>query len=474
MISLISWSVMPAPDAPQLLDLSAPRRIHFVGIGGIGLSGIATLLVRLGHHVTGSDIKESRALDRLRLLGIDVAVGHAPANVRAGTDAVVVSTAIASSNPEVGAANDAGIAVLRRADMLRLIVATRRTVAVSGTHGKTTTSSMVALILRQAGFQPSFLIGGDVNEVGANAVFDQGDWLVVEADESDGTFIEIAAEAVVVTNVEADHLDYFGDLDSIAEAFHRFLADAPGVRVAPADDPIGAQLAGATSAITFGESAGADYRVVDYSGRRGASRFHLWRGGDDLGEVKLPVPGRHNARNAAAAAAVCMELGAPFPAVSAALARFGGVARRFQIRGVAGGVTFVDDYAHNPGKVRAVLAAAREGEWRRVIAVFQPHRYSRTADLWRDFADSFVDADIAFITDVYGAGESARPGVTGQLVVDAVLGGHPDADVRYIPKRADVIGPVLAVAGPGDLVLAMGAGDITTLPDELLARAARP
>jgi UDP-N-acetylmuramate--alanine ligase len=458
------------PDrAGPPLDLSEPRRIHVVGVGGAAMSGIATLLTRLGHHVSGSDLRPSRGLERLRLMGVEIAIGHEAANIPPGTDAVAISTAIPATNAEVVAAEAAGIPVLRRADVQRMLVAVRRTIAISGTHGKTTTSSMVALIVRQAGWQPSFLIGGDINEVGTNAVFDSGDWLVIEADESDGAFLAIDPEAVVVTNVDLDHLDYYGDFDHIVAAFREFLGRPPGPKVAGADDPVAAQLAaGIPGAVTFGESENATYRMTGYRGERAGSRFHLARRGAGLGEVRLPVPGLHNARNAAAAAAVTLELGVTFDAVTAALARFGGVARRFQFRGMAGGVTFVDDYAHNPGKVRAVLAAAREAEWRRVIAVFQPHRYTRTAALWQEFAGSFVDADVTFVTDVYGADERPQPGITGQLVVDAVRAAHPGADIRYVAKRADVIEPVVALAEPGDLVLTLGAGDITTLADELM------
>jgi UDP-N-acetylmuramate--alanine ligase len=455
------------PDAP--FDLAAPRRIHIVAIGGAGMSGIAAVLARLGHTVSGSDLKESRGLDRLRLLGVTVSVGHRADQVPDGLDALVASTAVPPTNPEVVVARDRGVPILRRAEMLRLVVATRRSIAVGGTHGKTTTSSMLTLILRAAGWRPTFLIGGDVNEVGTNAAYDTGEWLVVEADESDGTFLELAPTAVLVTNVEPDHLEHHGTFAALVDGFRRFLAGAPGPRVACIDDPFAGRLAATVGdVVTFGTDPGADYRIADYAGGRASSTFRLVRGGDDLGAVELPSPGLYNARNAAGAAAMACELGVPFTAVRDALGRFGGVARRFTFRGEVDGVTLVDDYAHLPGEVRAVLATAREGGWRRVIAVFQPHRYSRIAHIGPDFADAFVDADVVVLTDIDSAGEAPRPGVSGAIVRDAVLEAHPATRLLYLPRRSDVLGPVRGLTRPGDLVLTLGAGDITLLADEWL------
>jgi UDP-N-acetylmuramate--alanine ligase len=389
--------------------------------------------------------------------------------VPADADAVVLSSAIPSTNPEVEAARQREIPVLRRAEALRALVATRRSVAVAGSHGKTTTSSMLALCLRAAGWHPSFLIGGDLNEVGANAAYDEGDWLVVEADESDGTFLELEPEAAIVTNVAADHLDYFGTFGALVDSFGRFLESVPGPRVVCADDPVAARLAAAHPDVRTYGWQGEHYRVDEYEGGRAGSRFRLSRPEGPAGVVELPVPGRHNAVNAAGAAALAMEIGVPFEAVARALRGFGGVARRFQFRGEIAGVTLIDDYAHNPGKVAAVLEAAREGGWRRVVAVFQPHRYSRTATLWRDFADAFVDADHVVLTDVYAAGEAPQPGVSGRLVLRAILDAHPGLPVTYLPHRADVVAHALTFAGVGDVLLTLGAGDLTTVPDEWLA-----
>jgi len=463
---------VPDGDARHDLDLSSPRRVHIVGIGGAGMSAIATVLARMGHRVTGSDLKDSRGVERLRLLGIRADVGHRAENLPADLDAVVVSTAIPRSNPEVRAAGERGLPVLRRADALRALTATRRTVAVAGSHGKTTTSSMLALILRAAGWQPSFIIGGDLNEVGTNAAYDAGEWFVVEADESDGTFLELASDAAIVTNVEPDHLDHYGGFAELTDAFDRFLDGIDSARVVCVDDPVARRLAGAhPGTVTYGFDDDATYRIASYQGERTGSRFVIHRDGAELGTIEMPVPGRHNAVNATGAVALALELGAPFDAAAEALRGFGGVARRFQFRGEIGGVTLVDDYAHIPGEITAMIRAAREGGWRRVIVVFQPHRYTRTARLWRDFADAFTDADLVVLTDVFAANETPQPGVSGRLILGAVLDAHPALPVVYLPRRADVVQHALRLARPGDVVLTLGAGDLTTVPDEWLLQA---
>ena len=444
-----------------------PRRIHVVGAGGSGMSAIATVLAAMGHQVSGSDLKSSPPLERLRAAGAAVSVGHRAENV-GDVDAVTVSTAVPDSNPEVAEARRRGIPVLRRAQTLAAICATRRTVAVAGTHGKTTTSSMLALVLREGGLCPSVIVGGELNEIGAGALWDRGQWLVVEADESDGTFLELPAEVAVVTSVEPDHLEHYGGFDALVDAFARFLAGASGPRVVCADDPVAAGVGRAQGAVSFGTAEDADYRMVELETGRSGVVFALEHEGARLGRVELPVPGAHNARNACGAMVTGLLLGVEGPAAVRALERFAGVARRFQFRGERGGVTFIDDYAHLPGEVRSALAAARSGGWRRVVAVFQPHRYSRTATLWRDFADAFVDADVVVVTDVYSAGEAPRPGVSGLLVVNAVLDAHPAAPVAYLPSRADVAAYLRQRLAPGDLCLTLGAGDLTALADELL------
>lgn len=454
-----------------MIDLARPARLHVVGIGGAGMSAIATVLARMGHTVSGSDLKGGPHLERLRALGVAVHVGHDASNVPPGVDAVTVSTAVPESNPEVQAARARGVPVLRRADALAAIAATRRTIAVAGTHGKTTTSSMLAVVLRQAGLRPSFIIGGDVNEIGSGAVWDDGEWLVVEADESDGTFLELGAEAVVVTNVEPDHLGHYGGFEHLVAAFERFLAEASGPRVVCADDEVAARLGRACGAVTYGTSEAADYRLRVLRGGRDGTVFAVDHAGEPLAEIALAVPGLHNARNACGAFVAAILVGADREAAAGALGHYAGVARRFQFRGERDGVTFVDDYAHLPTEVKAALATAAGGGWGRVVCVFQPHRYSRTADLWRDFADAFVDADVLVVTDVYSAGEAPRPGVTGRLVVQAVLDAHPDARVAYLPRRDDQVAYLRRVLRPGDVCLTLGAGDLTVLPDVLLEAA---
>ena len=460
-------------------DLSVRQRIHVVGAGGAGMSAIASTLAAMGHHVTGSDLRHSRALDRLGADGIGVFVGHDAANLGSppAVDVVAVSTAIPDTNPEVAAAHAAGIPVVSRAAVLAAIAARRRTVAVAGTHGKTTTSSMLVLALIEAGLAPSFIVGGDLNETGSGSAWDTGELLVIEADESDGTFLVVGRTAALVTNLEPDHLEHHGSWENLQGAFVEFIATTPGVVVVCADDAGALAVAGAATErglapggriVTYGTATGADYRMADLASTREGCTFSVFHNGERCGEVHLPVAGAHNAANAVGALAAAMELGAPFDACASALARFAGVARRFEHRGTAGGVTFVDDYAHLPTEVAAATAAARDGDWDRVVCVFQPHRYSRTAALATGFADAFGDADVVAITDVYPAGEAPRPGVSGKLVVDAVLDARPRTRVAYLPRLADVEVWLAAELRPGDLCLTLGAGDLTLVPSRML------
>jgi UDP-N-acetylmuramate--alanine ligase len=466
---------VPAPEPGTVLDLRAPRRIHVVGVGGAGMSAYAAILAELGHRVSGSDLHEHPRLERLRLLGVDCLVPQTADNVPPDADAVVFSSAVPRTNVEVVAAERAGIPVLSRADALAGIVTTRRSLGVAGTHGKTTTTSMIALILRAADLHPSFLVGSELNEVGSNAGLDSGEWLVVEADESDGTFLRLGLDAAIVTNVDVDHLWYWGDMGRLEDAFRRFVEGVDGPVVLCADDArTRALAAGRDNAVTYGWAEDARYRATGYAGGRAGSSFVLERDGAPLGEIRLPVTGRHNAQNATAAAAMTLELGVELGAVQRALAGFGGVARRFQHRGELEGVTIIDDYALLPPEIQATIRAASEGDWRRIIAVFQPFRYSRTAIMWRDFADAFVGADQVILTDVCGFHEQPIPGVTGHLILNAVLDAHPELAVAYFPHRAELVKLVPTYARPGDLVLTLGGGDITTLADELLVDAPAP
>ena len=363
------------------VDLSAPTGIHVIGAGGAGMSAIASVLRSMGHRVTGSDLRDSPVVARLRAEGVPVAIGHDPANL--GDAALVtVSSAIRDSNPEVRAARERGVPVVRRSQILPAIASNRRTIAVAGTHGKTTTSSMLALVLVEAGVHPSFIIGGDVNEIGTGAMWDSGEWFVVEADENDLTFLSLEPEVAVVTSIESDHLEnYDDDPAALAEAFEQFLASSRH-RIVCADDPGAARLGAALGATTYGTHPDADFRMVDVTLRMPTSSFDLWNGDKRLGSVTLPIPGLHNALNAAAAIVAAVTAGASLADAARALARFGGVARRFEFRGDVAGITFVDDYAHLPSEAAAALAAARTGDWSRggvrvPAPPLQPHRLHR-------------------------------------------------------------------------------------------------
>ncbi len=452
------------------VDLARMRRIHIVGVGGAGMCAIAEILTALGHEVTGSDLKDGATVQRLRALGLTVQVGHDAANI-GDAEVVCISSAIPPSNPEVRVAHGAGLLVLRRADMLAALCRLRRTVAVAGTHGKTTTSSMLALIMVEAGLRPSFLIGGDLNEIGTGSAWDTGEHFVVEADESDGTFLVLGPAASIVTNVEPDHLDHYGTYDAVRAAFARFVTGTDGPAVVGIDLPDGAALAvaaaGHPALVTFGRDPAADYRIVDaLSGPDGVS-WSLHHHGDDLGRLSLPIVGLHNASNATAAAACALELGTGIEPVRTALSRFAGVARRLQFRGETAGITFIDDFAHLPTEVAAALAAVRSAGWARVVAVYQPHRYSRIEAVWPAFADAFVDADLVAITEIYAAGERPIPGVSARLVVNAALDAHPWRPLAFVPHHGDVLTYLLATLRPGDCCVTLGAGDLTTLPDEL-------
>jgi UDP-N-acetylmuramate--alanine ligase len=452
------------PDAGSF-DLSTRKRVHIVGVAGAGMSAIALLLARMGHEVSGSDIKSAPVLERLAAAGVDVRVGNRAEHVPDGADAVVYSTAIPRSNVELVTAEARGVPVLHRSAALAALSLTRKTVAVAGSHGKTTTASMLALILREAEWSPSFVIGGEVNEVGTNAAFGDGEWMVVEADESDGTFLHLVARAALVTNVEPDHLDHYGDFAALVGSFEQFVDAVDGQVVVCADDAVTARLAADRPGVrTYGYAENADYCIVDEVIDAAGCHFALVAHRADRIDVALPA-GVKAATNAAGAIAIALELGVDAAAAVRALARFGGVARRFQYRGERAGVTFIDDYAHLPTEVEAAIEAARRGPWRHVVVVFQPHRYSRTASIGPQFADAFSAADQLVLTDVYPAGETAIPGVSGRTILGAVLDRHPALPVAYLPKFADLGTVPERYARPGDLVLTLGAGDLTTMPD---------
>lgn len=456
-------------STPVYPDLKTPKRIHLVGIGGAGMSSIATVLAEMGHSVSGSDLKPSHVLDQLRARGVAVGVGHSRANV-GEVDFLAISTAIPPTNPEVLAAQELGIPVLNRATILGAISTLKKTLAVGGTHGKTTTASLLALILSEAGLQPSFIIGGELNEIGGSAHLGAGEFMVIEADESDGTFTRLDRFATIVTNVEPDHLSHHGDFQSLFGAFEEFVRGST-LSVVFAGDSNAARLSGRPGVVTFGEP-GNDYEFRETHRSRSGTSFELLRAGELVGELSVPVPGRHNALNAAAASVLALEIGVEISAIRAAVARFGGVARRFQHRGNSCGVTFIDDYAHLPTETKAALQAAQVCEFERVVCVFQPHRFTRTRDVWRDFEGAFAAADVLVITDIYPSGEAPIPGVTARLILKAVGEGRRSRPSRlvFLPDREQVLDFLLGELRSGDLCLTLGAGDLSSLPDQMLER----
>ena len=447
-----------------------PQPVHFIGIGGAGMSGIAVVLATLGVEVTGSDLKTSRYTRRLGEAGITVTVGHDAANL----GGVVISSAIPEANPELRAARAGGLPVLRRAEMLARIMAMRRGIAVAGTHGKTTTSSMISHVLIKLGMDPTFLVGGELNDIGSNAGVGDGEWLVAEADESDGSLLYLRPEVAVVSNVELDHHANYGCLDDVHDVFRRFVALLPadGLLVVVAGSG-GEELAGYTAARTVrvGIDAGDLQAAVTRVDDRG-SEFSVAADGVELARVELRVPGEHNVLNALTALGVLRHAGVSPAAAAPHLATFSGAARRFQEIGRHDGVLVIDDYAHHPTEITATLTAARQGDHGRVIAVFQPHLFSRTRYLQREFGQALTLADEAIVTDIFPAREEPEPGVTGKLIVDAYLAERPGGPVSYLPRIPDVVDNLATRVRPGDLVLTLGAGDVFRAGELLLARLA--
>jgi len=449
------------------VDLSSPKTVHLIGIGGAGMAAIAEVLHGSGHTVTGSDLSASAAFQRLIDMGIAAVIGHDASNV--GTpDIVCRSTSIPDSNPEVLEFESRGGSVLRRGELLTAMTANSRTVAVAGTHGKTTTSSMLAVIAEDAGSGPTYIIGGDVKNLGSGASAGTGEWFIIEADESDGSGFALGHTIGIVTNVEPDHLEFYGSEQGLRDAFAKFVAES-AVAIVCADDDGAYELARGSNVVTYGAREDSTYEMRDIVRSEESTSFDLHRGGFSLGRLRVPMPGLHNARNATAAAAAALEMGLPFRAVQAALAGFAGVGRRFDDRGSVGGVDFIDDYAHLPTEVNAALAAAVDTRHERIVAVFQPHRFSRTQALWQDFTGCFSDADQLIITGIYSSGEAPREGVTGQLIVDAVNAGSSPPPIVYHDDRESLAAAVAAQLQPGDLCITLGAGDLVTLPDEVQA-----
>jgi len=456
--------------------------IHFVGIGGIGMSGIAEVLVNLGYAVQGSDASDNYNLDRLRKKGAKVSVGHKAENVD-GAEVVVVSTAIKRDNPELMAARERRIPVVRRAEMLAELMRLKSCVAIAGTHGKTTTTTMVATLLDAGGLDPTVINGGIINAYGSNARLGAGEWMVVEADESDGTFLKLPTEVAIVTNVDPEHLDHFKTFEAVQDAFRHFVENLPfyGFAVMCIDHPVVQSLVGRIEdrrIITYGENPQADVRLVDLTPMGGGSKFKVAfrdrKSGamHEIPDLMLPMPGRHNASNATAAIAVARELGVSDEAIRKAMAGFGGVKRRFTKTGECNGVTVIDDYGHHPVEIAAVLKAARDSYDGKVIAVVQPHRYTRLQSLFEEFCTCFNDADAVIVADVYAAGEAPIEGIDRDHFVTG-LRAHGHREVVPLPGASELAGIVKGLAKSGDLVVCLGAGNITqwayALPDELKA-----
>jgi UDP-N-acetylmuramate--alanine ligase len=456
--------------------------IHFVGIGGIGMSGIAEVLCNLGYTVQGSDAAEGANVTRLREKGIKVSVGHRAENV-AGAEVMVVSTAIKRDNPELMAARAQRIPVVRRAEMLAELMRLKSCVAIAGTHGKTTTTSMVATLLDAGNLDPTVINGGIINAYGTNARLGAGDWMVVEADESDGTFLKLPADIAIVTNVDPEHLDHFQTFEKVQDAFREFVDNVPfyGFAVMCTDHPVVQSLVGRIEdrrIITYGVNPQADARLVDLKAENGGSTFKVVfrdRASGKTHEISnlvLPMPGRHNASNATAAIAVAHELGISDDAIRKAIAGFGGVKRRFTRTGEWNGVTVVDDYGHHPVEIAAVLKAARESTKGKVIAVVQPHRYTRLQSLFDEFCTCFNDADTVVVAEVYPAGEAPIAGIDRDHFVLG-LRAHGHREVIPLESSAALAGIVRGIAKNGDYVICLGAGNITqwayALPGELKA-----
>ncbi|MFC6445925.1 UDP-N-acetylmuramate--L-alanine ligase [Shinella zoogloeoides] len=460
---------------PQSIGL-----VHFIGIGGIGMSGIAEVLHNLGHRVQGSDQSDSANVQRLRDKGIEVFVGHKAENL-GDAEVVVVSTAIKKTNPELIAAREKLLPVVRRAEMLAELMRFRNAIAIGGTHGKTTTTSMVATLLEAGGLDPTVINGGIINAYGTNARMGEGEWMVVEADESDGTFLKLPADVAVVTNIDPEHLDHYGNFDAVRAAFRQFVENVPfyGFGVMCLDHPeVQAMVSRIEDrkVITYGENPQADVRFGNIRMDGATSVFDVEirrrRTGQviSMKDLRLPMPGRHNVSNATGAIAVAQRLGIAPDAIAKGLASFGGVKRRFTFTGSWNGVNVYDDYGHHPVEIKAVLRAAREACSGRIVAVHQPHRYSRVASLFEEFAGCFNDADTILIAPVYAAGEDPIEGVSAEELVSRIKsGGHRDA--RFLAAPEGLAEIVAGIAKPGDFVVLLGAGSITywaqALPKEL-------
>jgi len=449
-----------------------PQPIHFIGVGGIGMSSLAEVLLDLGYPVTGSDLKLSPITERLAARGAVIFTGHDAANLT-GAKAVVYSSAVRPDNPEIVEARRRKLPVIPRGELLAELMRQKFGIAIAGSHGKTTTTAMVAAILIHANLDPTILVGGRMGINGSNARLGKSEYLVVESDESDGSFLKLAPILAVVTNIDREHLDHYSGIEEIREAFAAFIAKVPfyGAAILCLDDENIQRILPQVNrrVVTYGVSAQADLRIAGASAGHMASEFHLHFNGDDLGCFRLSVPGAHNTLNAAAAVAVALELDIPVETIRNALAEFRGVDRRFQVRGLVGGITVIDDYGHHPTEIQATLAAARACRFKNVHVLFQPHRYTRTQALLDEFARSFHQADTVHVTDIYAASEAPIADVTSQALVERLRAfGHRGAS--YAGSMEQGIQSVIAAAAAGDAVVTLGAGSVSQSAEEILAR----
>lgn len=450
------------------------EKIHFVGIGGIGMSGIAEVLLNLGYKVSGSDLRESDTTERLRGLGGEICIGHAAENLT-NVDVVVTSTAVQSDNPEVIEAKHRMVPVIPRAEMLAELMRMKYGIAIAGTHGKTTTTSMVATVLTHAGIDPTIVIGGKLNTLGSNAKLGQGKFLVAEADESDGSFLTLSPTIAVVTNIDADHLDFYtGGLEQIKDTFVSFINKVPfyGLAVLCQEDRNINEIIPRIKKrfMTYGLSSQADLRATHVKLDGFQTSFTAHYKGYRLGEISFNMPGAHNVLNALACTAVALELDVPFDKIQEGFAQFGGVGRRFTVKGEKNGIMVVDDYGHHPAEIRATLGAARNG-WpeRRLVVAFQPHRYSRTKELFNEFVTCFYDADVLVLTDIYAASEQPIPGVTAERLAEETR-RHGQRDVTYIADRNGLPDHLAGIIKEGDIVITLGAGNIWQAGEELVKK----
>ena len=448
------------------------KNIHFVGIGGIGMSGIAEVLLNLGYHISGSDTKETEVTRRLRSLGCEISYGHRKENLKQA-DVVVTSSAIRQGNPEVEAAEERLVPVIPRAEMLAELMRMKIGIAIAGTHGKTTTTSLIATVLAAGGLDPTVVIGGRLNSIGSNARLGQGEFLVAEADESDGSFLKLMPTIAVVTNIDPEHLDYYKGIDEIKETFLCFLDKIPffGLAVLCLDHPNIQSLLPKVKKrfTTYGLTTQADFQAKEIVFEGLSTSFDVVHQHQEIGRLRLRMPGLHNVYNALATLATAFELDIPFNVVQEALRDFSGIQRRFQIKGEKKGILVVDDYGHHPVEIMATLKAARTGWGKRIIVVFQPHRYTRTQALFKDFLTAFYDADILILTDIYPAGEDRIEGVEARDLFEG-LREYGHKNVTYLADKKEIVEHLLRIIATGDLVITLGAGDIWQVSDELVKR----